>query len=628
MNLINASKPKSTSRWMHFRVCLSVVVILFTGARIQAQPSGGPYGPVYQSYEIPKEAKKIYYVAPDGKTENSGSALEAPTTLENAITKVNSGDAIVLRGGIYRTGNLKLNQGITLLPYKEEQPVLKGTFLASNWTKLRTKLWITRWDHLFPMAPASWWERTRQGMYTPLCKFNNDMVFVDGKFLQAVGWEGQVDENSYFIDYDNKMVYIGLDPAGKEVEITAFDVAIHRVDHDLHGKKSDKKGYTLKGIKFTQYAYRALEIDGYNPEEVSPESKHGKDVIGTTIENCEISFCSRVAAYLRGDQLTLKNNRVSDTSTEGIFILSSNDVLLENNIFLRNNIEGITGYFPAAVKIFNQCYRVTCNNNLVLDHPISNGIWYDVGNVDGIFTNNWMENVGTGEGQAPPGEIWPAMNGFFFEISKRAICAGNVFVNCNHGMMVLNSSGVKTYNNTFYNSMACFARSERSAEGDHFGWHPASGPGIEERHSHEFVNNLLYADETHSQPLLTVWQSKVICERATGSPFNQLDHNLYVRAKAAETNPVIWWAPANNERCRIPVHKPGELSVLYPGHESNSQYLNNYTAPVFLSSELNNFRLMPHFSPATAQAKLPEDIIRLISRKNKTGIGAYPFNIK
>lgn len=69
---------------------------------------------------------------------------------------------------------------------------------------------------------------------------------------------------------------------------------------------------------------------------------------GTTLEHCTISFCSRVAAYLRGDKLTIRNCRVSDTSTEGIYVLSSSDVLLEKNIFTRNNIEHISGYYPAA----------------------------------------------------------------------------------------------------------------------------------------------------------------------------------------------------------------------------------------------------------------------------------------
>src|SRR5690606_41186778 len=53
-------------------------------------------------------------------------------------------------------------------------------------------------------------------------------------------------------------------------------------------------------------------------------------------------------------------------------------------------------------------------DNLVIDHPHSNGVWYDVGNVDGVFANNYVEGT---------------QIGFFFEISKGVVVAGNVFVN-------------------------------------------------------------------------------------------------------------------------------------------------------------------------------------------------------
>ncbi|MDA3880219.1 MAG: right-handed parallel beta-helix repeat-containing protein [Prolixibacteraceae bacterium] len=608
---------------------LSSIIVVFAISLLcmhtSAQPSGGPYGPMPQTYEIPENANVVYYVAPEGDENNNGLLLDEPTTIEQAIAKAVTNDAIILRGGTYRIGNLKFNQGITMQPYQNEKPVLKGTYVADKWTKLRTDLWITKWEHFFPSEPQDWWERTRQGMWTPLYKFNDDMVFVDGKFLDVVGWEGDVDEDSYYIDYDNGLVYIGTKPEGKEVEITAFNVALHRITGDINGKESDKKGFNLLGIKLTQYAYRAIEIGGNDPEGISPESEHGKDVVGTTIENCEISFCSRVAGYFRGDGLTMRNNRVSDTSTEGIYILASNDVFLERNIILRNNIENITGYFPSAVKIFNQCYRVTCNDNLVLDHPNSNGIWYDVGNVDGVFTNNWMENVGTAHGKAKPGEIWPAMNGFFFEISKNVICAGNVFVNCNHGLMSLNSSGVRAYNNTFFNSMAVFARSERSAEGDHFGWHPATGPGVEERHSHVFLNNLLVADDDFDQALLTVWQSPVVCERASGTPFDNIGNNVYVRSKSYDYSPLMWWAPASNEKCRMPVSDPSELNDLYAGHGRKSIYLENYGGAVFRSSTLHNFEPLPHFTYVAEQAKIPLDVQKLINRNKEKGVGAYPF---
>jgi hypothetical protein len=466
-----------------------------------AQPSGGPYGPIRQTYPLPKEAGKVLYVAPDGQADQSGETLSRPTTLEAAIERVRTGDAIIMRGGTYRTGNLLLNQGITIQPYADEQPVLKGSFVASTWEKLGNGLWTTRWSHLFPSKPADWWRRNREGKHTPLYRFNNDMVFVDGRFLQAVGWEGEVDSLSYYIDYDAGLVYIGIDPTDRLVEITAFDVAILRTTRDCHGKKSDRKGYQIRGIMLSQYAYRALEIEGTDPEGLSDESRHGKEVVGTTLENCTISFCSRVAGYFRGDQLTIRRCRVSDTSTEGVYVIASNDVLLEHNIFMRNNVENITGYYPAAVKIFNQCYRVTCRDNLVIDLPHSNGIWYDVGNVDGVFVNNWIEGVGRTDRSISSSQLWPSDNGFFFEISKGALCAGNVFVNCDHGLMVLNSSSVQMYQNTFVNSVACIGRNARTAAGDHFGWHASTGPDIDKREGHAFVNNLLTADGNFDRPL-------------------------------------------------------------------------------------------------------------------------------
>ncbi|MCB1120656.1 MAG: right-handed parallel beta-helix repeat-containing protein, partial [Verrucomicrobiae bacterium] len=443
---------------------------------IVAAPSGGPYGPLQLEYAIPAGARTVYFLAPDGDSDAKGATLEKPTTLESAITRVVTGDAIILRGGVYRTGDLVFNQGITIQPYQDEQPVLKGTRIATGWEALSGGLWRTKWDTLFPLPPAPWWRLHRHIHDTPLYLFNNDMVFIDGRLLKTKGYPAELDENSYCIDYENGYVYVRTDPTDRLVEITAYDNAFTRTTDPVHGRQSDKKGFTMRGIILTQYAYRALEIEGYTPEQVSLESAHGKDVVGTVIEHCTMSYCSRVGAYLRGDNLVVRHCLVSDTGTEGLFILSSNDVLLEKNLITRNNEEGIQGYYATAVKIWNQCYRVTCNDNLVIDINNSSGIWYDVGNVDGVFTNNWIQNT---------------TDGFFFEISKGVICTGNVFVNCVRGTRVLNSSNAKVYQNTYVNSGAAFERTPRSAVGDHFDWHPASGPDVDERHGHEFGNNLI-----------------------------------------------------------------------------------------------------------------------------------------
>lgn len=590
-------------------ICCVIACLIFNPLPSIAQPSGGPYGPIWQNYDLPKVTGQIYYVATDGKADEPGTALEKPTTLIAAIERVKTDDAIILRGGIYRTGGLLLNQGITIQPYADEHPILKGTMVASQWEHPKDGLWKTSWSHLFPSKPADWYRPRRS---TPLYRFNNDMVFVDGKLLQTVGSQEDVDENSFFIDYDEGQVYIGTDPADKLVEITAFDSAIIRTIGDCHGKSSDGKGFVIRGITFTQYAFRAFEIEGKDPEGLSPESEHGKNVIGTTLEDCAITYCSRVAGYFRGDHLTIRRCLVSDTSTEGVFVLSSSDVLLEKNIFRRNNIENIEGYYPAAVKIFNQCYRATCRDNLVIDHPNSNGIWYDVGNVNGVFVNNWVVRTD---------------NGFFFEISKGAICAGNVFVNCPSGIKVLNSCDVQVYQNTLVNSRVWFERTSRSAVNDHFGWHPSTGPDVEKRDGHVFINNLLTSTENLRWALLQVRQPANMYERLKQPQLKQLDYNVYVRTSGSDSQPLIEWSPVAEGRHRVDLNSSEDLHQLCPEFSSHSRNFENYDGPLFQCAELDNYELLKAFPSSSVASVLPGDIQSLLgwTKQNTHVPGAFPL---
>lgn len=592
-----------------------------------AQPSGGPYGPIAQTYQLPAVTGKIYYVAVDGQADQTGETLVKPTSLEAAIERVRTGDAIVMRGGIYRTGNLLLNQGITIQPYADEQPVLKGTLVPKEWKSLGNGLWKTAWTKLFPAKPDTWWSRDRFGKDTPLHIFNNDMVFVDGKFLKAAGREGEVDENSYYIDYDAKQVYIGTNPSNRLVEITAFDAALVRTIKDCHGKTSDQKGPVIRGIVFTQYAYRALEVEGKEPEAVSPESEHGKDVIGTTLEDCTLTFCSRVAAYLRGDRLTVRRCKVSDTSTEGIYIIGSSDVLLEKNVFTHNNIEQITGYYPAAVKIFNQSYRVTCQDNLVIDLPYSNGIWYDVGNVDGRFLNNWIEGVGDVNRKFNEKAPYPSQNGFFFEISKGAICAGNVFVNCDQGIFVLNSSNVQLYQNTLVNSTVCIGRNARTAANDRmFGWHSSTGPDVEKREGHVFVNNLLTGDLNYRRPLLFVYQPDSLCKQLPAQQLKELDHNVFVRRIENPTSPLVLWSPAAGGECQARFQSISDMRTMYPQFSAKSLSYAAYSGPLFKSTDLGNYQVVPAFPGSNSGVQLPAEIKKILRQGKGDGpyVGAYP----
>ncbi|MGC9973740.1 MAG: right-handed parallel beta-helix repeat-containing protein [Bryobacteraceae bacterium] len=607
-----------------FRYCLCLSSLLFAAAPGYAQPSGGPYGPIDQRYEIPKAAH-VYYVALDGKADSPGTTLEQPATLEAAIERVVTSDAIVMRGGVYRTGGLTLNQGITLQPYADERPILKGTQVATNWEALRNNVWRTSWTRLFPAAPQGWWRRNREGMLTPLHRFNNDMVFVDGELLKSAGWEGELDAHSFYIDYQGGYVYIGVDPTNRLVEITAFDSALVRTTGPAHGKTSDRKGPVIRGITFTQYAWRALEVEGKKrftaaeeptDEPVGPAdpATFGKEVVGTMLENVTITYCSRVAGYFRGDGLVIRNSLVSDTSTEGIYVMASSDVLLERNIVRRNNIEQLTGYYPAAIKIFNQTRRVTCRDNLIIEQPYSNGVWYDVGNRDAVFVNNWVEG---------------ALVGFFFEISRGATVAGNVFVRCGRGLWVLNSADARVYNNTFVDTPASFGRTERSATGDHFGWHPATGPDVDQREGHMFVNNLLVASEAYRGPLLQFEQPASLCAKLPRPMAKEVGGNVYVRAAlpgaAAASSPLIVWSPAATDSCAARLGSLEEFRKLAPAFEASGRQLDRTPRSIFKGPDLGRYELL-HALPGTP-GLLPADVRQLLgwSEEEARSPGAYPF---
>jgi hypothetical protein len=613
---------QQAARWCN-RVFV-VQAVIGVAVHVCAQPSGGPYGPIDQRYEVPKAAH-VYYVSPEGRADVDGTNLGQPTTLESAIERVVTGDAIVMRGGVYRTGGLVLNQGITMQPYLDERPVLKGTKLATAWEQLRNNLWRMKWSPLFPAAPLGWWQRSREGMRTPLHRFNTDMVFVDGQLLRSAGWEGELDVRSFYIDYKDGYVYIGVDPTNRQVEITAFDSALVRTSAPVHGKTNDHKGPVIRGITFTQYAYRALAVEGKKHFTVNDEptdepvgrsdpATFGKEVIGTVLENVTISYCSRVAGYFRGDGLIIRNSLVSDTGTEGIYVIGSSDVLLERNIIRRNNVAQITGYYASAVKIFNQTRRVTFRDNLIIDQPYSNGVWYDVGNRDGVIVNNWIEG---------------AVDGFFFEISRGATVAGNVFVRCDKGVRVLNSADVYVYNNTFVDAPASFERNERSATGDHFGWHPSTGPDVDEREGHVFVNNLLVASDSYRLPLLRFEQPKELCSKLTRPMAKEVDGNVYVhpRVPGAPAAPLVTWSPARSDTCSSTFATLDEFRQVGPGLEANGRQLDRTARSIFKGADLGRYDLQPASTGVPNNGGLvPGDVRKLMgwSERDSQWPGAYP----
>ena len=92
-----------------------------------------------------------YYVSVNGSASNDGTTLETPfASIETAISKVNAGDIIWVRGGIYKhsvTISIKKNgtesDTIFLLAYPNEKPILdfSGTAFGKKGMSLSASYW-------------------------------------------------------------------------------------------------------------------------------------------------------------------------------------------------------------------------------------------------------------------------------------------------------------------------------------------------------------------------------------------------------------------------------------------------------------------------------------------------------
>ena len=578
-----------------------VLLYLLSGCNQPAQKEEPvEYGPRARTYELPSVPGAVYYVAPDASASSDGLAPNSPTTIEAAIEKVVTGDAIILRGGIYRTGDLVFNQGIVIQAYQNEKPVLKGTLVAQSWSKVSDNLWVTEWDRLFPAGPESWWDRRRNEQFTPMHRFNNDGVFIDGQYLQSVGNIEEVNKGTFYVDYGKNRIYIGADPEGRLVEITAFRKALYRTLGMANNRIPDKKGPVIRGLEITQYPDTMVHIG----TTVLAEDGHGRDIVGTLIEDCIFSNCFRIGVFCNSDSMVMRNCRVFNTNTEGLYVVASQDILIERNIFEQNNIEKWTGYYPSEVKIFNQSHRAVFRENLVTNQPNSNGVWWDVGNHDAVFVKNVVSNV--------------SQNALFFEISDGAVFAGNLFVDCNHGIYVLNAANVEVYNNTMINSRVEFSRNNRGDQLGVFGWHVTKGPGVEERHGHVFVNNLMYVSgEKNTYPMLQTQQSASLCERLSTPHLKTLNNNVFIRGNMAGENkiPIIRWAPYPDDDCRIDILSPEELSKIIPEFCTECQYFENYQDPLFADMKNNDYRLIKAFPGIKTATKIPDRIVELSGLK-------------
>ena len=287
----------------------------------------GPFGPLVKNYPIPGNA---IFAAPDGDATSDGRSSDQPTSIENAFKTAESGDAIVLRGGEYRTGNLTFNKKITVQPYEDEQPVLKGTRIAEEWVS-RGDYWVTRWDSMYYNDPPRWYQPG--GRDGPACNYNNDLVIFDGRMFRPVQDSSLLEDGRFFCNYASNEILISEDPTGKTVEITYYPYGIRRI----HDEEADADGPTILGLDLLGYARSCISIEGEDPHRILEPGEMPNSSVNTHIENCRLLFSGNDGLRIYSPNSYVGYNDISMIANVAVGTRASHNSVFEHNIVSNSN---------------------------------------------------------------------------------------------------------------------------------------------------------------------------------------------------------------------------------------------------------------------------------------------------
>ncbi|MEM1210699.1 MAG: hypothetical protein AAGI68_00220 [Planctomycetota bacterium] len=548
----------------------------------------GPFGLLHRSYEPPPGA---IFIAVDGDPKSDGSTLEQPTTLERAIERATTGDTLVLRGGVYRTGNLEFATQITLQPYLDERPVLRGSKPATNWHR-RGDHWVTKWDTMYRTEPPKWY-KPRQG---PLWIQHRDLVTVDGFMFRPIGSLDDLEPGMFFCDYENGEIYLADDPTGRVVEITHLERGLLR----RHHADADPIGPTVRGLTFLHYAHAGFHVSGDPHYRLIEPRESPNGPVGTVVEDCLFALFPRAGLAITSPQARLAHNEFLLMGYEIMFMPMSHDAVLEHNIVARTNYFHHGGY-PAGFKVFNQGYGVTSRNNYFTEISCI-ALWYDVGLREIEILDNYFLRCGSS---------------LKIEISHRAVIAGNIFQNAK--AQVHNSAEAEFYNNTFINSQVWLWRNNRGYRGrwnTNFSFnHAATGPGVEGYHGHQLANNV-FAGSPPDGIHINIEDRN---DHDPTFPAKRIAHNLFT--PEAPTPIAAQFTPDHPDRISFPTLSG--FAAVHPGVANANTQTGLASQAIFVDPDVGDYRLRPEVA-TELDAPVSDEVIKLLGLKPGTsGIGAF-----
>jgi len=324
----------------------------------------------------------------DGSQWVTPGALTAPMeqydvteggSIQAALTAATEGQEIHIGPGVYRlTSRLNPKRGQTLSgPSSGPPAIITGDVTLNGWVRDGSAArWYTTSGGLPPAYTDTGQCEIIAGTNANSCQ-KREQVWLDGAHLDRVMTLDQVAPGTFYQDYSTGRTYVGVDPAGRLVEMSKLADAIN----------SNAPGLKLRRLRFQRFA---------SAGQAAAVVLSGQDI--------EISFCRFTENHAIGLHITLAHRAwihhtvFHRNGQLGMGHHRSHNTVVEDNMFSENNTDKFwradweSGGFKATYSDGTVCRRNTAHNNEGI------GIWFDIDNInidcyDNTCTDNYADGI-------------------------------------------------------------------------------------------------------------------------------------------------------------------------------------------------------------------------------------------
>jgi hypothetical protein len=519
---------------------------------------------------VPPAANALW-VSPSGNDSHPGTQAQPKRTIQAAVNAAGQGQMVVVRCGDYREKVTIARKGITLQAAPGEQVWVKGSDLVSGWVVDGGRWRKDGWTYEPAFATGN-----IVGPDRPVAGYP-DQVFIDGQPQTQVLSLSAVKSGTFFHDRAANRLYVGSDPNGRRVEVTA---------RANTGEIFASSGTTIRGIGWAHAASKADSSSG-------SVIVHGGSR-NTTVDGATFAY-NAASGFQIGDsdRTTVRRSILSYNGLVGLDSWGNpSNVVVEFNTVRHNNTERFNQYWSAAgIKLmFVKTGRISDN---VVERNNASGIWCDESCENVQIVRNLVRDN--------------SLHGIMFEISGGAIIASNVVAGHTNaaGIYVSDSTNAKVYNNTLYDNR----RSVAVHDGPRVNYDSAAiGRGVTWVTANVMVQNNLYLHPNGSpdQVFITYTEQN---DRTAEQMVAVNSNNAIWRANTSSPANLSRWARAYQSELYYATLSAWQSAT---GREQGSRESNGGAEPWLVNAAGGDYRLKSGAAVAGMGAPLPADVAAVI----------------